>query len=150
MVKGLQKCQRSNLEVDKNLPIQSDLTLCAWPLTFLQPLDLQGCIVPHLKDLICICVELEAQGYGMTFNRFYAGSKYPYLTLYRGKWLYLFCRGCSYLVWLKFKDLLGTLCLQKTILFTPELKIFHKVLTSKIIKLMFLQKCQWHQLSFAA
>ena len=33
----------------------------------------------------------------MTFNRFFVGSKYPYFIPYRGKWLYLFCRGCTYL-----------------------------------------------------
>ena len=71
------------------------IDLQLWPLIFLQPLDLQGCTVPHLKDLIHICLEPEAQGCGMTFNRFYVGSKYPYFISYRGKWLYLFCHGCS-------------------------------------------------------
>ena len=47
-----------------------------------------------MKDLIHICLEPEAQGCGMTFNRFYVGSKYPYFISYRGKWLNLFCRGC--------------------------------------------------------
>ena len=70
------------------------IDLQLWPLIFLQPLDLQGCTVPHLKDLIHICLEPEAQGCGMTFNRFYVGSKYPYFISYRGKWLYLFCQGC--------------------------------------------------------
>ena len=65
------------------------------PQIFLQPLDLKECTVPHLKDLIHICLEPEAQGCGITFNRFYVGSKYPYFIPYRGKWLYLFCRGCS-------------------------------------------------------
>ena len=30
------------------------------PLIILQPLDLQECTVPHLKDLIHICLEPEA------------------------------------------------------------------------------------------
>ena len=70
--------------------------LLKWPQLFLQPLDLQECTVPHLKDLIHICSKLEAQGWGMTFNRFYVGSKYPYFISYRGKWVYLFCRGFSW------------------------------------------------------
>ena len=64
------------------------------PQIFLQPLDLQECTVPHLKDLINICLELEAQGCGMTLKRFYVGSKYPYFISYRGKWLYLFYHEC--------------------------------------------------------
>ena len=109
----LQKYQRSKLEVDKKSAASAgprrigfevgrvgnflcDLQL--WPQIFLQPLDLQECTVPHLKDLIHICLELEAQGCGMTFNRFYVGSKYPYFISYRGKWVYLFCRGCIYTV----------------------------------------------------
>ena len=64
-----------------------------WPLIFLQPLDLEGCTVSHLKDLIHICLEPEAQGHGMTFNRFYVGSKYPYFISYRGKWV---CVHISY------------------------------------------------------
>ena len=35
-----------------------------WPQIFWQPLDLQECTVPHLKDLILICLEPEAQGTG--------------------------------------------------------------------------------------
>ena len=69
-------------------------------LTFdiLQRLDLQllqECTAPHFKDLIHICLEPEVQDCGMTFNRFYVGSKYPYFVSYRGKWLYLFCRVCT-------------------------------------------------------
>ena len=41
-------------------------------------LDQQECKVPHLKDLIHICLEPEVQGCGMTFNMCYGGSKYPY------------------------------------------------------------------------
>ena len=62
----------------------------------MQPLDLQVFTIPHLKDLIHICLESEDQRCGMTFNKFYVGSKYPYFISYRGKWLYLFCRGCMY------------------------------------------------------
>ena len=32
---------------------------------------------------------------GITFNLRYVGSKYPYFILYRGKWVYLFYRGCK-------------------------------------------------------
>ena len=35
---------------------------------FLQPLDLQEYTVSHLKDLIYICLEPEAQGCGMTYT----------------------------------------------------------------------------------
>ena len=49
-----------------------------WPLVFLQPLDQNQCLVPHLKDLFYICLETKAQGFGMTFNVFNLGSKYPY------------------------------------------------------------------------
>ena len=42
-------------------------------------------LVPHLKDLIHICLEQKAQGCDMTFNKFYIESKYPYFISYRGK-----------------------------------------------------------------
>ena len=58
---------------------------------FLQRLDLQGCTVRHLKDLIHISLKLEAQSCGMTFNICYVGLIFPYLISYRGKWVYLFC-----------------------------------------------------------
>ena len=32
----------------------------------------------------------------MTFQICYAGSNYPYFISYRGKWVYLFYRGCTY------------------------------------------------------
>ena len=64
------------------------------PLIFLQPINLQGCTVPYLKDVTHICLEPEAQGCALTFNKFYVGSKYPYFISYRGKRLYLFCCGC--------------------------------------------------------
>ena len=48
-----------------------------WPLVFLHSLDLHGCIVTHLKDLIHICLP-EAQGCGMAFNMPYITSKYAY------------------------------------------------------------------------
>ena len=38
---------------------------------FLQPFNLQGRTVPHLKDLIHICLETERQGHGITFNMIY-------------------------------------------------------------------------------
>ena len=94
----------------KNLPVQPapGASGSSWPswqfslrsptftINILQPLDLQECTVPHLKYLIHICLELEAQGYGITFNMFYVGSKCPYFISYRGKWLYLFWHGvCS-------------------------------------------------------
>ena len=63
------------------------------PLIFLKPLDLQECKVPHLKDLIHISSEPEAQGCGMTFNRFYIGLKYPYFIPYSDRWPYFFAAG---------------------------------------------------------
>ena len=52
------------------------INLIIWPLVFLQPLNLQECTIFHLKDLIHICLALEVQGYGMTFNMCYVSSKY--------------------------------------------------------------------------
>ena len=46
-----------------------------WAPTTWAPLDQNECLVPHLKDLIHICLEPEAQGRGMTFNVHYIGSK---------------------------------------------------------------------------
>ena len=66
-----------------------------WPLIFLQPLDLQECTVPHLKDMIHISLEPETQGCGVTFNMGYVGSNYAYFISYRGKWVYLFLCKCS-------------------------------------------------------
>ena len=60
------------------------IDLQLWPLIFLQPLNLQGCTVPHLKDLIPICLENESQGHSMTLNMGYLCSKYPYFISYRG------------------------------------------------------------------
>ena len=54
------------------------------PLIIFQPLDLQECTVPHLKDLINTCLENESQGHGMTFNMIYDRSKYPHFISYRG------------------------------------------------------------------
>ena len=51
---------------------------------FLQSLTLQELKVPHLKDLTLIYLEPEAQGFGMTFNVCYVGSKYPYFITHRG------------------------------------------------------------------
>ena len=78
LVKGLQRYQRSKLEDEKNIcqrgqpqahgfepgrsaDIIFDLQL--WPLISLQPLDQNPCFVPHLKDLLRICLEIEAQGF---------------------------------------------------------------------------------------
>ena len=52
-----------------------DCQLCK--LVILQPIDLQEHKVPHLKDLIHICLEPEAQGSSMTFNVISSRSKYP-------------------------------------------------------------------------
>ena len=57
-------------------------------------IGLRECALPYLKDLIYIYLEPEAQGCGRTFKSFYLGSKYPYFISHRGKWVYLFCRGC--------------------------------------------------------
>ena len=93
LVKRLQRCQRSKLEDEKNIcqrgrlrvlgfepgwsaDIFFDLQL--WPLISLQPLDQNQCLVPHLKDLLCICWEIEAQGFWMSFKVCNHGSKYPY------------------------------------------------------------------------
>ena len=54
------------------------------PLIFLQPLDLQERTVPHLKDLVNICLENVSQGHGMTSNIIYDCSKYPHFISYRG------------------------------------------------------------------
>ena len=43
--------------------------------TVLQPLDIQGHIVPHLKDLTRVYLELEAQGPFRTFKVLYLASK---------------------------------------------------------------------------
>ena len=42
---------------------------------------LQGSIVPHLKDLIHICLELAAQDPSKSFKILYAMSNNPYFTL---------------------------------------------------------------------
>ena len=44
---------------------------------FLQPLDQKQCLVPHLKDLIHICLEPEAQERGVTFRGFLVGQNDP-------------------------------------------------------------------------
>ena len=90
LVKGLQRYQRSKLEVEKNicqlswpwalgfeLGRFSDLQL--WSLIPLQPLDQNQCLVPHLKDLFHICLKLENQGHSMTFRICNLGSKQPHL-----------------------------------------------------------------------
>ena len=46
-----------------------------WLMGTLQPLDKNGCIVPHLKDLFHICLGIKAQSIWMTFNICNLGSK---------------------------------------------------------------------------
>ena len=97
------------MEVEKNLPEQPDrgriglkpdqegnlfFYLQLWPLIFLQPLDLQECTVPHLKDLIIVYLENESQGHGMTFNMIYDRSKYPHFISYRGLFYNRSCLHC--------------------------------------------------------
>ena len=50
------------------------------PLVFLQPPKLQERTVPNLKDQIHICLEPEVQGYVITLNGTFSGSKYPQIT----------------------------------------------------------------------
>ena len=50
-----------------------------WPLIFLQPSDQNQCLVPHLKDLIEICLEPKAQGHGMNFKVCNLKSRQPHL-----------------------------------------------------------------------
>ena len=78
LVKGLQRYQRSKLEVKKNI--------CQ-----------NQCLVPHLKDLLCICLEIKAQGFWMSFKVCNLGSKYPYFNrayLVSGgfEWTHLYSR----------------------------------------------------------
>ena len=49
-----------------------------WPLVSLQPLDQNQYLVPHLKDLLCIGLEIKAESFWMTFNIWNICSKYPY------------------------------------------------------------------------
>ena len=54
----------ANLEPDAPWAVWTGrffIDLQLWPLIFLQPINLQGCTVPQLKDLIKICLELAAQ-----------------------------------------------------------------------------------------
>ena len=46
-------------------------------VVILQPFDLQGHIVPHLKDLTHIYLEPEAQGHGMSFKGIFGRLNYP-------------------------------------------------------------------------
>ena len=94
LVKGLQRYQRSKLEVKKNIyqmagfePMRTRLAALAdtffvlqlWPLISLQPLDQNQCLIPHLKDLLRICLEDKAQGFWTSFKVCNLGSKYPYI-----------------------------------------------------------------------
>ena len=51
-----------------------------WRLATLQSFNLQGFIVPHLKDLIHICLESEDQDPGRTVKITYALLNNPYFT----------------------------------------------------------------------
>ena len=46
-----------------------------WPLISLQPLDQNQCLVPHMKDLLRICLEIKGQSFWMTFKVCNLGSK---------------------------------------------------------------------------
>ena len=46
-----------------------------WGTTILKPLDQNECLVSHLKDLFCICLEPEIQGRGSLLNLDFALSK---------------------------------------------------------------------------
>ena len=48
-----------------------------WAPTAPLPYDQNECLVPHLKDLAHICLELEAQRRSMAFRAIFLGSKYP-------------------------------------------------------------------------
>ena len=45
----------------------------------LQPLNWNQYLLPHIKDLFHICLEIKAQGFWMTFKVCNHGPKYPYL-----------------------------------------------------------------------
>ena len=94
LVKRLQRYQRSKLEVKRNIcqsaqfePMHlgsaelADIffNLQLKPLISLQPLDQNQCLVPHLKYLSNISLEIKAQGFWITFKVVNHGSKYPYL-----------------------------------------------------------------------
>ena len=46
-----------------------------WPLISLQPLDQNQCLVPHMKDLLRICLEIKGQSFWMNFKVCNYGSK---------------------------------------------------------------------------
>ena len=48
-----------------------------WAPTVPLPLDQNELLVPHLKDPIHICLDIEAQERGMTFRTCYAQLIYP-------------------------------------------------------------------------
>ena len=94
LVKGLQRYQRSKLEVKKNICLRGrsrahgfepgwsadfffDLQL--WPLISLQPLGQNQCLVPQMRDLLHISLEAKNQGFWMTFRVCNLGSKQPHL-----------------------------------------------------------------------
>ena len=57
-----------------SIPGRGELCAPAVP----QPMNQNERLVPHLKVLICICLEPEAQMREMTFRVLYAISKRPY------------------------------------------------------------------------
>ena len=93
LVKGLKRYQRSKLEVKKNICLRgrsrvhgfepgwlADIffDLQIWPLKSLQPLDQNQCLVPQMKDLLCIFSEIKGQSFWLTFKVCNLGSKQPY------------------------------------------------------------------------
>ena len=95
LVKGLQKYQRSNLEVEKTSsapgvgtsvsnPAESAIFFQPPTLTSnifaapWQPLHQNECLVPHLKDLFHICLEPEVQGHGTTFTNVIMAQSDPF------------------------------------------------------------------------
>ena len=48
------------------------------PLISLQPLDQNQCLVPQMKDLLYICLEIKDQGFQMTFKVCNLGSNRPH------------------------------------------------------------------------
>ena len=49
-----------------------------WPIILLKSLKQNQCLVPHLKDLFCICLKTKTQGFWMSFKLCNLGSKKPY------------------------------------------------------------------------
>ena len=126
-------------------------------LYFLWLLELKDCKVPHLKDMIHICLNSEAQVCGMTFKECKDGSEYPCFISYRGSCQNRCDEHCKYnkiilnyrkkilsLDWFKYNKFLNKIfllisfqifiCLQET------LTIWQKTKKTKIMKNTF-RKC---------